>query len=639
MDSIARETIGHTELLMGNSAFARGCLEAGIGFATGYPGTPSTEIIEELIKAAKYRSLYVEWSTNEKVAVESAAAAAFSGVRSVSVMKHNGLNVATDFIVGLSGCGTVAGLVLIVCDDPGCYSSNNERDSRTFAKWLYMPILEPMNFQVAKDMTKWAFELSEELKSMVLIRGQTRIGHSRGSVGLGQLPKDKYQARFAPPSWPIANTDSAVVHHRAMLNKLEKAAAIFESSPFNSYIGPESPELLVITTGICHLHTTEAVKALKLDKSVGILTLGTVWPLPQKLIKRHLSQSKKVLFVENVDPFIEDNVKGLAADWVSQIGSIIFYGKHTGHMNEVGEVTVTTTMEALSQIADIEYIPCEDDYDKKAQSILQNYVPPRGLTFCPGCPYRATFWTVKNVLKLVGDDGFCTGDIGCYALAVRPTGYEQLKTLNAMGSGAGMACGFGKLGQFGFNQPVLAVCGDSTFYHATIPAMINAVYNQSYFTLLVLDNSATAMTGFQPHPGTGKNATGPAPMIEIEAICRSLGLRVEVIDPFDIKKTTETLLEIVEQREGIRVLIMRRECEQIRAKTEEAPPYARVYIDPDKCYGDDCGCNRLCTRVFKCPGIIWNRETQKAEIDKVVCTRCGFCTEICPQSAIVKKVS
>lgn len=639
MLNVASEATSPTELLMGNSAFARGCLEAGIGFATAYPGSPSSEILEELGKVADEMGIYAEWSTNEKVAVEVAAAAALSGVRAVSIMKQNGLNVSSDYIMTANGCGTAAGLVVIVCDDPNAYSSNNEQDPRPFAKWGNIPLLEPMDFQETKDMTKWAFDLSEELGGMVFIRGQTRICHARGNVKLGELARVKYQPRFDLSSPRVASARVACMQHQGVLDRVKKAEEVFESSPFNSYAGPETPELLVITSGICWLYTMEAVKTLGLEGSVGILRLGTIWPPPRRLIKKHLSQVKEVLFVEQVDPFIEDNIKELVADWAAEIRPVTFYGKRSGHINSVGELNATIVIKALAQTMGVEYMPREASYEKNAQEMIESLVPPRALAFCPGCPHRATFWTIKNALKLIGGDGFATGDIGCYALGAWETGYSQLKTVQAMGSGAGISSGFGKLGQLGFDQPVLAVCGDSTFYHATIPALINAVYNQSNFTMMVLDNSATAMTGFQPHPGTGKTATNSeAPVVDIEAICRSLGVRVEVADPFALEESRGKLMGLMEQAGGVRVLIMRRKCELIRAREEEAP-YARVYVDPEKCYGETCGCNRLCTRVFKCPGLRWNKETKKAEVDEAICVKCGVCYDICPQSAIVREAA
>jgi indolepyruvate ferredoxin oxidoreductase alpha subunit len=260
------------------------------------------------------------------------------------------------------------------------------------------------------------------------------------------------------------------------------------------------------------------------------------------------------------------------------------------------------------------------------------------MTFCPGCPHRATFWAIKNALKLDGRNGLVTGDIGCYSMALGPAGFFQARTMHCMGGGIGVANGLGKLGQFGFNQPVLAVVGDSTFYHAAIPALVNGIYNKSNFILVILDNGGTAMTGFQPHPGTGLTAMGePTKVVSMEGLCRSVGARVEICDPFDLERTTDVLLDMMAEDGGTKVVIMRRQCELIRSKKEERP--YKVYVDTDKCIGEACGCDRLCTRVFLCPGLIWDSKAGKSKIDDVVCTGCGVCADVCPQGAIVKEAA
>jgi indolepyruvate ferredoxin oxidoreductase alpha subunit len=263
-------------------------------------------------------------------------------------------------------------------------------------------------------------------------------------------------------------------------------------------------------------------------------------------------------------------------------------------------------------------------------------VPNRDLGFCAGCPHRATFWAIKTALKLDGRGGFVTGDIGCYSIGLGPAGFYQLKTMHAMGSGTGIASGLGQLQKFGFDQPVLSVCGDSTFFHAAIPALINGVYNKSNFVMVVLDNSATAMTGFQPHAGTGETAVGsPAPAIDIGNLCRALGVRVETADPFDLQDTTEKILDLVNAEGGVRVLISRRKCALVKAKEEKAA--FRVRVDPEKCLGEACGCARICTRIFKCPGLIWHKDKGKAQIDEVICNGCGVCADICPRAAIIRE--
>jgi len=638
MTSITAYESGASQLLMGNEAIARGALEAGLGFASAYPGNPSSEILGSLAEVASEMDIYVEWSVNEKVALEAAAAASFAGVRAIVAMKQNGLNVASDFLMNLNLTGTVGGLVLVVCDDPSGLSSTNEQDSRPAAKWAELPLLEPADSQEAKEMTKWAFELSEEIKDVCLIRSVTRVSHARGDVRLGELVPPNREARFAPTMLGQFTPLLVPIKHNFLLQKVNKAREIFESSPFNWYTGPEKPELLIVTCGSSWYYSLEAVKTLGLESSVGILKLGTTWPLPEKLVQQHLARTDKVLVVEEVDPFLEGNLKELVGDTFSALGPLTFYGKRSGHLPSFGELDPDRVMEAISSLLGRERVAVEPDYAKKAQALTGGLVQARMIGFCAGCPHRATLWSVKNALKLDGRGGFVTGDIGCYTLGLGPTGFFQLKTVQAMGSGTGLASGFGKLDKLGFDQPVLTVCGDSTFFHATIPALINGVYNQSNFTLIILDNSATAMTGFQPHPGTGASALGePAPTVDIEALCGSLGVRVEVTDPFDLQDTTQKLLDLIQDDGGVRVLISRRKCALVRAK-EEKPAY-KVWVDSEKCRGENCGCARLCTRIFQCPGLVWDDETHTAKIDEVICSGCGVCADICPASAIIREAA
>jgi indolepyruvate ferredoxin oxidoreductase alpha subunit len=525
-------------------------------------------------------------------------------------------------------------LVLVVTDDPAALSSTNEDDSRFIAKLGDLPLLEPATFQEAKDMTKWAFELSEAIHSLVVVRSVSRISHGRGNVILGELPREKKTGHydtskiFIPLAVPL--------RHLALHRKLNQVREMYESSPFNGYVGPENPELLLMTSGTGWFYSLEAVKTLNLKDRVGILKIGTTWPLPSKLLANHMARVKRVLFVEEVDPFLENNLKELAAEWSPEIGSWTFYGKSSGHVHPFGEINPDLIINTLSKLMDIPYAAREAGYGQEALEMTKALVPNRDLSFCPGCPHRATFWAIKDALKLDGRGGFVTGDNGCYALGLGPAGFFQIKTLHSMGSGAGLAAGFGQLAKFGFDQPVLAVCGDSTFFHAAIPALINGIYNRSNFILVILDNSATAMTGFQPHAGTGETATGsPAPIVDIEKLCSALGVRVETCDPFDLRGTTEKILDLIDDAGGVRVLISRRKCALVKAKEEKAA--YRVHVDPEKCLGESCGCARLCTRIFKCPGLLWSKEKGKSQVDEVLCTGCGVCADICPQSAILRE--
>jgi indolepyruvate ferredoxin oxidoreductase alpha subunit len=636
MSSIAQNAPGKTVLLMGNEAIARGALEAGVKVCAAYPGNPSSEIIGTLAKIAHEFGLHVEWSVNEKVALEVATAASFAGLRGLCAMKQNGLNVASDFLLNLNLTGCGGGLVLVVADDPAGVSSSNEEDSRIFAKLGDLPLLEPATFQEAKEMTKQAFEISEELGLPVLIRSVTRVSHARGNVCLDELPGSNPQPRFDASNPRIAFP--AVRNHRILHERFNRAREIFEESSFNLYRGPERAEIVIVTSGSGYMFSLEALINLSLQSRVGILKMGTTWPLPERFLMKHLKKADRILFVEEVDPFLENNVKEIYAQNCLDLGLKAFFGKASKDMPDVGELNPEIVTHALQKLLHVSYEPRPADYAQQAHEATAAFVPSRSLGFCAGCPHRATYWAVKTALALDDRGGFVLGDIGCYSLGMGPSGFGQMKTLHAMGSGTGLACGFGQLDRFGMKQPVLAVCGDSTFYHAAMPALVNAHYNRANFLLLLLDNSATAMTGFQPHPGTGSTATGgEAPVIDLKAICEVFGARVEVVDPFDVAATVETLLRLLQDEKGVKVLILKRECALVSAKHQKRP--YRMEVDQKRCLGEGCGCNRLCTRVFKCPGLIWDPMTGKARVDEAICTGCGVCAEICPALAIRKEAA
>jgi len=621
---------------MGNEAIARGALEAGVKVCAAYPGNPSSEIIGTLAKVAVTMGLHVEWSVNEKVALEVAAAASFAGLRGLCAMKQNGLNVASDFLLNLNLTGTGAGLVLVVADDPSGVSSSNEEDSRIYAKLGDLPLLEPATFQEAKEMTKTAFEMSEQLGLPVLIRSVTRVSHARGNVSLDELPKGGPKARF-DLSRPRISLP-AVANHKILHEKLSRAKQRSEGSPFNFYRGPEKPELMIITSGSGWMYSLESLINLNLQDRVGILKMGTTWPLPENFVLNNLEKTDRILFVEEVDPFLENNVKETYAQHCIALGLKSFFGKASKDIPDSGDLNPEIVTHAIQKLLNISYEPRPADYAQRVHEAASELVPARALGFCAGCPHRATYWAVKVALALDGRGGFVLGDIGCYSLGLGPSGFGQMKTLHAMGSGAGLACGFGQLDRFGLEQPVVAVCGDSTFYHAAMPALVNAHYNASNFLLLLLDNSATAMTGFQPHPGTGSTATGEtAPVVDLRAVCEGFGARVEIVDPFDVSATVETILRLLQDEKGVKVLILKRECALVSAKKQKS--LYKVEVDQERCLGESCGCNRLCTRIFKCPGLMWDSATEKARIDEAICTGCGVCAEICPASAIRKEVA
>ncbi|MFO7985741.1 MAG: indolepyruvate ferredoxin oxidoreductase subunit alpha [Desulfatiglandaceae bacterium] len=619
---------GKEVLLQGNEAIARGALEAGVAFCAGYPGNPSSEIIENLARASKRLPIYVEWSVNEKVALEAATAASFAGCRAMACMKQNGVNVTSDFLTNLALSGTKGGLVLVSCDDPGGISSTNEEDARWFARLACIPLLEPATPREALEMTRWAFVLSEAIGNIVLLRSVSRLSHTRSNVLIGNLPEFDITARFDPDipfhTFPVVDKD------RARHEKLHRAAQSYETSAFNSYDGPKDPDLLIISSGCARNYATESVEILGLEKQVGILKLGTSWPLPQQLLKKHLLRCEQILFVEEIDAFLEDHVKAFCSDLGKELGTKVFMGRSSGHIPLCGELSPSVLLNVLGRYFDKTWK--QERFQEHVSSLIPEDVPPRAFGFCPGCPHRGSYYAIKTALAWDNRDGFVSGDIGCYSLGLFPTGFNQVKSVHAMGSGLGLASGYGKLDRFGFDQPVVTVCGDSTFFHAGLPGLINAKFNRSDILLLILDNSATAMTGFQPHPGIDVTAMGePTEPVDPESLCRSLGIAVQVADPYAIHESARIIYGLLKQK-GPRVLVMRRKCALVQGREGGFPFHMQV--NPEACVGEECGCSRYCTRIFRCPGLIWNSARKQAEIDSVICVGCGICADICPQGAI-----
>lgn len=625
---------GTRQFMMGNQAIVRGALEGGVQFAAGYPGTPSSEIVQNMAEAARTLNVYAEWSVNEKVASEAAAAAAIFGLRSVAAMKNAGLSVALDFLthLGYTGLGNQGGaMVNIVCDDPDAHSSGDETDSRWLAKFASAPLLEPATIQEAKEMIPWALDLSEAFSACVFFRGYTRLSHASAMVRMGDLPK--FDRKAAPDTSLILTPYLARPKHAALLGKLEKIKARFEAAPFNSYEGPKTPELVILCGGSGYHCSIEALEIMGLRDRVGILKIGTLWPFPKAKVMQHLQEKTKVLVAEEVDPFIEQHLKAALAE--TDLAGVRVYGKESWHIPSSGEITPDRIISALSALFHTSYDARPSAYEKAAEKAIESQMIQRGMTWCAGCPHRASFWALEKALKKSGGDAYVTGDIGCYTLDIFPGGKERLNLLHAMGSGSGLASGIGQLHRFGYDRPVVSICGDSTFFHSGIPPLINAVHHHANTVQIILDNSATAMTGFQPHPGTTATAMGEdSQPIDIVALCRSIGCEVVVSDPFDIRGTIKTLRHLLKQNTGVRVLILRRQCEIARMKKEKVKPH-RMMIDPEQCRGGEaCG---ICSREFRCPALVQDSASGKSTIQADICSGCGVCTDICPFNAISKE--
>lgn len=629
---VVNGSTGEKVLINGNEAIARGALEAGVLYASGYPGSPSSEITETLARAAAARpGLYAEWSVNEIVALEGAAAASFCGLRAVCTMKADGLNVAFDFLTSLNLGGCRGGLVLAVADDPTGHSSLKEYDSRNLARAAQVPVLEPSTVAEARDMARYAFYLSEQIRGPVLLRSVTRVSHSRGLVELKELPAGQKKAEFPKGERFL----TLARYHMQARDRLQQAAAQLDSGLLNFAEGPVSAKTVLFCSGVSLLYAREAVKVLGLEQEVRLARVGATYPLPESFVLTQLRGAGRVVFAEEVRPFLEESVLTLYARHTAGLGQVRFHGKLSGEVAGVrgpgcGEMNTDILVDTLAKIKGLKYN--RPGYLPEQAAGLAELVPPRDYAMCPGCPHRASFWAIKTGVAVDGRNGIVTGDIGCYSLGGFTTGYNLFDTLHCMGAGPGIACGLGQLKKLGLARPAVTVVGDSTFYHAVLPGLINGRYSGSDFLCVVLDNGATAMTGHQPHPGTGFNAVGrEVEALAIEDVVRGLGITAEIADPFQVEIAAGKVFELL-RRPGVKVLIFRQPCALVAARRQRMR--RRVFVDQDRCRGEACGCGRFCTSVWGCPGNIWDQSAGKAKIDEAVCAGCGVCAALCPAGAI-----
>ncbi|MFX0168484.1 MAG: thiamine pyrophosphate-dependent enzyme [Candidatus Hodarchaeota archaeon] len=613
---------------MGNAAVARGALEGNIQVATSYPGTPASEILQNLADIAQDWNILVEWSTNEKVAFEVALAAAWSGLRAVTSMKQNGLFVLLDSLVNVAYTGHGTGsLIVIVADDPQAHSSTTEADTRSLGHYASIPVIEPSTHQEAKDMVPYALDLAERFGIPFMIRITTRLAHSQQPFQLGPILREARRATFNHDQ-PLLNIPFPTHHHEKLLDRLKLIRARFEVSPWNRYSGPEKPELIILTTGTGWLIANEALQLLEISDRVGILRIATISPLPIDFIRNSLRISPKVLVIEELDPFLESQIRTdmypLLADQHSSI-----YGKLTGHIPRVGELTIDIALQAITNLLGLAYEPVPETYHNTITEFTQD-LPPRTLTFCPGCPHRASYLAIHRAIKRNQNQGFVTGDIGCYSLGAFY--HDLMRNQHAMGTSVGLASGFGRLDKHGLEEPVIAVIGDSTLFHAGIPALVNITHHQANATICILDNQTTAMTSFQPHPGSDHDALGISrPVIHIEELLHSIGFtNVSIIDPFEIKTATDRVYKAITSP-GSHAIIFRRPCPlSIRSPTmvHDVPS---VDIASEKCQGSKC---QICVTDLNCPALIWNAKLDMVKVDPVLCVGCNVCLQICPHGAI-----
>jgi len=606
------------EYMLGNVAIARGLLEGGVQVVSGYPGTPSSEIVDTLA-ARKERDYHVEWSVNEKVAMEVAVGAAWAGVRSAVTMKHVGLNVAADPFMTLSYSGVKGGMVIIVADDPSCHSSQNEQDTRRYAQFALVPCFDPSTPQEAKDMLPYAFEFSEKFETAVIFRPTTRISHGKSDIELGNLPVEKKPTSFEklPDRWVMLPKNARKNHSRILAAQpgIEEALA---KAPWNSLEIKEGSNFGVIGAGIASVYAKEALEELGLKSS--FLKIGA-YPLPKKLVYKLLENVEAVLVFEELEPFVEEQVKIIAQEKGLPVK---IFGKMDGTVLREGELNVSSFLKALGKVFDLpetsksgaELEGAEEAAAAEAE-IQQLELAPRPPALCAGCSHRATFYSMK---KVFGKEAIYPSDIGCYTLGIQN---GTVDTTLCMGGSISVASGLYHAGE---KRPICCSIGDSTFFHTGVNSLLNAIYNKANITVTILDNRITGMTGHQPNPGMGRTATGePTVEVSLAELCKAMGVKsLSVVDPYDPPALQEAF-RAAKAFDGVSVVIAKQPCviSAKRAGIRRAP----YHIEADKCEG--C---KQCVK-FGCPAIEFDEEKKVARINSL-CSGCGVCAKLCHFDAI-----
>ena len=599
----------HKEFLMGNEAIAMGALAAGVNLVCGYPGTPSTEVLETVAKR-RPKDVYVEWSVNEKTAMELAGGAAYAGARALVTMKQMGLNVASDPLMCLSYIGVKGGLVVLVADDPGPISSQTEQDTRRFAAFSKVPVFDPSSAQEAYEMMQEAYALSEQYQTPVFLRSTTRVSHGYASV----LVKDPEEYAHNVPEGFVKDTDRWVIfprvsyrNHIKIEARNQELSKVFSDSPRN-FIVPAAGDRKDCRKGIATggFGYTCVMEARRQVGDIAVLKIGNPFPFPEQKAAEFLQGLDEVLCVEELDPVIEQALVYVCGKYGLKTK---IYGKETGHMPTAGENTRDSVLAAMRA-----FLGQPQPEEKAAEALPPLTVRPPVL--CPGCPHRASFYAVKKAMK--GRKTIFCGDIGCYTLGnAQPL--DMVDTCLCMGAGLGIAQAIDHIEP---DTACFAFVGDSTFFASAIPGVVNAVYNQASFTLIVLDNSTTAMTGHQPHPGTGRTMMGQAvDVVPIEGILRGIGVKtVETVDPLDHALAVDTVKRVADQP-GVKAIIFKSPCVVL------AKPQTRVTVDANTCIG----CKK-CIREIGCPALSF--DGKHAVADPAQCAGCGLCAQLCPVNAI-----
>lgn len=599
-------------LLLGNEAIARGAIEAGLAFGATYPGTPSSEISAALFEISHESDLYFEYSTNEKVALEVAAAAANCGLRSMVLMKHVGLNVAADALMTLAYVGVKGGMVILSADDPFMFSSQNEQDNRYYGKLSGLPVVEPSSVDEAKEMIKYAFELSERLQEPVLFRTTTRINHSSGIVTLGDIAPVKTRGDFVkdPFSYVTVPAVSRNLHVK-LLKHWEEARSISESSPYNLVEG-DGP-CGIVCNGVSYNYVSDAVQDLKIEEKVKILRIGFSNPMPEATVKKFLKGCDKVLVVEEGEPYMEEAIKAFAQE---EGLTLPIKGKSPSHFSRLYEYSPALVRKVLAEYLNV---ACQPAAIPDMSDVPE--IPQRPPNLCAGCSHRATFYIAKQAAA--GTETIIPTDIGCYTLGLLPP-MSMADFVICMGSSVTTSCGFSKA----TDKKVISFIGDSTFFHSGIPGLVNAVFNNHNFTLFILDNGTTAMTGHQPNPGVDMsllNQTGYG-RVDIEEVVRAVGVKeVTVIEPFKIKKSIEAVKKAL-AFQGVSVVISKEMC-TLYAKSLKLQKGKRYQVT------DRCKNHRDCISHLGCPAFYLSEE--KVQINPAQCTGCAVCVQVCPENAIL----
>lgn len=595
------EKEGSTNLLLGNEAIVRGALEAGVQVVTCYPGTPSSEVPDTFFRLSPEGDFYFEYSVNEKVALEVGGGATLAGAMTLTTMKHVGVNVAADPLMTLAYTGTPGGMVLLSADDPGCHSSQNEQDNRYYSRLAGMPCLEPATAQEAKDMTRDSLNMSRELETPFILRTTTRVNHLRGPVAFGPLKETgkaegfkKNPSRFVPI--PAFARDM----HVSLLEKLDKLEELSEKSEYNRISG--NGKIGIIASGISRAYLADALADTGLESEIKVLELGFTFPLPKRMLEEFISSVDKVLVLEELEPFIENEIRIIAQK--KSIKTEIV-GKDSKHLTLNGEYSTRCVADALYEITG-KQAPAVD----KCES--HENLPGRPPNLCAGCPHRAAYYAVK---KVFGEDAVYSSDIGCYTLGILPP-LAAADFLLCMGSSVSAGSGASKAA----GQTVVGFIGDSTFFHSGITGLVNAVFNRHDLLLVVLDNSTTAMTGHQPHPGVDMTAIGENPAkVDIESIIRGCGVsEIRNVRPLNQKATFKALEELKEMS-GVRVLIAKDPCPLFARRTLGKKPTQTAYVEKQS---EEV---QRCMEELACPA--FEKSEDGIVINEILCSGCMVCLQ------------